>query len=107
MFDRLRKYYEGGLNWLEWFGSILAQRLRIESSLIRLFVTINSLEKKRDALMKNIGEQVFNMRNEPITDIYNVKEIRDNIKEIEELNLLISKTKKEAQEFNSMDSGTE
>jgi uncharacterized protein Yka (UPF0111/DUF47 family) len=103
MISKLRKNYDRGIEWLKWFGAILSERLRIETSLIRLFVTINSLEKKRDALMKNIGEQVFNMRNEPVVDIYNVKEIRDNIKEIEELNLRILKTKKEAGDIDSME----
>ncbi|MBF0473040.1 MAG: hypothetical protein HQK93_04820 [Nitrospirae bacterium] len=107
MFTKLRKDFERGNVWLKWFGGVLSERLRIESSLLRIFVTVNSLENKRDLLMKDIGEQIFNMRNEPITDIYNVKVIRDNIKGIEELNLLISKTKKEAAEFNSIDIDSE
>lgn len=105
MLNKLRKNYERGIAWLKWFGAVLSERLRIETSLLRIFVTINGLEKKRDTFMKDIGEQVFNMRNEPVTDIYNVKEIRDNIREIEELNLRISKIKKEASDISSMDLG--
>jgi len=102
MWSRLKESFDKGVKKIQWFSSLLSERLRIEISLLRLFGKIEVLEKRRSEIMKSIGEKVFEMRENTPADIYKQKGIMNSLKELEEINKQIEGIKREAEDISSV-----
>ncbi len=102
MWSRLKKSFDNGMKKIQWFSSLLSERLRIEISLFKLAGKIEGLEKRKSEIMKSIGEKVFEMRQNPAADIYSQKEIRVSIKELEEVEKQIEEIKNQAEDISSL-----
>ncbi len=100
MWIKIKQNFRYGIDKLKWFAALLSERLRIEISLFRIFGRIEKLERRQAEIMNSIGEYIYEIRLQPIIDVYNQKEVRDYIKEIEEIESEIEKIKGEAREIS-------
>jgi seryl-tRNA synthetase len=103
MYTQLKNDLEEGLNKIKWFAGLLSERVRIELTVFRLLYRAEELKKKRDVLLKKIGEEVYQMHNtekglHPSTDVVNI------IKEIEALEPQIKQAVDKAAEISRMTS---
>ena len=60
--ESLRKSLGAGLQKVRWYAGVLGDRFRVEAAVIKLMSESHDLQRKRDALLKQIGERVFDLR---------------------------------------------
>jgi len=101
MVRRLKDNFDRGIEKIKWFSSLLSERLRIEYVVIKLLFQSDMLEKKKDELLKKIGQRVLEMKEHIDRQISRDKVIADALSEIEKINNEIDITKKKASEISS------
>lgn len=99
MFSRIKKDFDEGIERIKWFSSLLSERIRIEITVFKLLYKSEELKKRRDELMRKIGEEVYEMRGKE-KNIYTNKEVMDAIKELETLEPEIKETIERASEIS-------
>lgn len=99
MFDKIKKDFNEGIERIKWFSSILSERIRVEIMVFKLLYKSEELKKRRDELMRKIGEEVYAMRGKE-KNIYSNKDILNAIKEIEALEPEIKETIEKASEIS-------
>ncbi|MBF0558316.1 MAG: hypothetical protein HQL08_06010 [Nitrospirae bacterium] len=101
MLTRVKKDFENGLQKVKWFSALLSERVRIEVTIFKLLYKSDELKKKKDDLLKNIGEEVYAMRGKE-TNVYNSKEVRAAIKSIEAIEPEIRETMDKASDISKI-----
>jgi seryl-tRNA synthetase len=91
MYVKLKNDIEEGIGSIRWFASLLAERVRIELAVFRLTCQSEEFKKKRNALFKQIGEEVYRARNSD-KGISSNRQIADAIRELESLEPKIKET---------------
>jgi predicted transcriptional regulator len=101
MLKRLKNNFDSGIEKVRWFSSLLSERLKIEYLVMKLLYQSEQLEKRRDELMKTIGQRVYDLKGH--SDRYILKDmvIIEALSEIEKINSEIDLTKKKASEISS------
>jgi seryl-tRNA synthetase len=98
---RLRNNFEDGIEKIKWFASLLSDRLKIELSVMKLLHESEQMEKKRDELVKKIGQRVLEMREHAERQVLKDSVIMDTMNEIEKIDQEIEETRKKASEISS------
>ena len=80
---------------------MLSDRLKIELSVMKLLYESEQMEKKRDELMKKIGQRVLEMREHADRQVLKDRVIMDTMSEIEKIDQEIEQTRKKASEISS------
>jgi hypothetical protein len=62
MWKKIRDSLDEGIEKIKWFSALLNERLKVEISLIKLIYRSSEIEKRRDAILKAIGERVVELR---------------------------------------------
>ncbi len=62
MLKRLKNNFDGGVEKLKWFASMLSDRIKVELSVFKLLYRSEQMEKERDELMKTIGQRAYEMK---------------------------------------------
>jgi len=99
MYTRIKNDLDEGLNKVKWFARLLSERIRIELTVFRLLHKSEELKKKRDIMIKKIGEEAYRM-NKSDKGINPSKDMLDAIKEIDALEPLIKETVDKAAEIS-------
>jgi seryl-tRNA synthetase len=98
---RLRNNFEDGIEKIKWFASLLSDRLKIELSVMKLLHESEQMEKKRDELVKKIGQRVMEMREHAERQVLKDSVIMDTMNQIEKIDQEIEETRKKASEISS------
>jgi predicted transcriptional regulator len=98
---RLRNNFEDGIEKIKWFASLLSDRLKIELSVMKLLRESEQMEKKRDELVKKIGQRVLEMREHAERQVLKDSVIMDTMNQIEKIDQEIGETRKKASEISS------
>jgi hypothetical protein len=101
MVRRLKDNFDRGIEKIKWFSSLFSERLRIEYVVIKLLFQSDSLEKKKDDLLKKIGQRVLEMKEHIDKQTLRDRVIAEALSEIEKINNEIDITKKKASEISS------
>jgi hypothetical protein len=100
MVRRLKDNFDRGIEKIKWFSSLLSERLRIEYVVIKLLFQSDRMEKKKDELLKKIGQRVLEMKEHIDKQILRDRVIAEALSEIEKINNEIDITKKKASEIS-------
>lgn len=101
MFSRVKKDLEGGIEKVKWFSSLLSERIRIEITIFKLLYKSEELKKQQDKLLREIGEKVYEMREES-KNIYANKDVVSAIKELDALEPEIRETLEKASDISKI-----
>lgn len=101
LWERLRKNAEEGIESVKRGASILAERARVEASLVRIRFEIGKLEKRLSTLYQKIGERIYNLTAKKEKNILKDSEILETLEEIARLKEDIDKLKREARLISS------
>ncbi|MBM4140554.1 MAG: hypothetical protein FJ242_03540 [Nitrospira sp.] len=103
MFKRLKDSFDGGIDKIKWFSSLFSDRLKIEYSVMKLLYQSDQMEKKKEYLMRTIGQRVFELKG--YSDRYILKDdiIVEALHEIEKINSEIEEIKKKASEMSKVE----
>jgi hypothetical protein len=103
MLKRLKENFEGGIEKIKWFSSLLSERLKVEISLIRLLYQSEQMEKKRDELLKKIGERAYELREHTEAHILKDSAVAETLSEIGKINEEIESTRIKASEISRLE----
>lgn len=101
MLETIKKDFEEAIERIKWFASLLSERVRVEIMVFKLLYKSEELKKRKDELLKKIGEEVYELR-EKEKNIYANKKVMDAIKELETLEPEIKETVERASEISKI-----
>jgi hypothetical protein len=101
MWKRLKNNFDSGIEKIRWFSSLFSERLKIEYLVMKLLYQSEQMERKRDELMKTIGQRVYELKGYPDRYILKDSIVIEAVSEIEKINSKIDLTKKKASEISS------
>ncbi len=101
MWKKLKNSFDRGIEKIKWFSIVISDRLKIELAVMKLLYQTEQMNKKRDELMKTIGQRVYELKEHPDKYILKDKVIGDALTELEKINTEIESTKKKAAEISS------
>jgi predicted transcriptional regulator len=101
MWRKLKENFDRGIEKIKWFSTLLSDRLKIEYSVMKLLYQSEQMKKRRDELMKTIGQRIYELKGHPDRYILKDKVIADALSELEGINSEIESTKKKASEISS------
>jgi hypothetical protein len=102
MLKRIKENFDSGIEKIKWFSSLLSDRLKVEYSVMKLFYQSEKMEKKKDDLMRKIGQRVYELREYSERHIMKDNAITEALSELEKINSEIESTKKKASEISSV-----
>lgn len=101
MWKKLKDNFERGIEKMKWFSILLSDRLKIEYSVTKLLYQSEQMQKKRDELMKTIGQRIYELKGHSDRYILKDRVIADALSELEKISSEIESTKKKASEISS------
>lgn len=103
MWKKVKDNLDSGVETVRRFSSLLNERMKIEVSLFKLFYRSSEMEKKKAALMKTIGERVFELKGGPDKQVFRDPVIADSLKSLEEINTEIEDVRKKISEIEKVE----
>ena len=101
MLKRLKENFDSGIEKIKWFSTVLSERIKIELLVMKLLFQSEKMEKKRDELLKKIGQRVYELKGDTDRNVLKDRFITEALNEIEQINSKIDSTKKKASEISS------
>src|SRR5512140_917345 len=102
MIKRVKDNFMNGLQQVRWFSSVMAERVKVEMAVIRLLFRSDEMEKKKDLLLRTIGERVYECKGLPDKNVMRDREVVEAISEIERLDKDIEELKHRVSEISSI-----
>lgn len=101
MFQRLRENFREGLYRLKWVAIVLSERLKIEVAVIRLLYQSDEMEKSKEALLKTIGQRIYELNGNPDKNVMRDRTVLAAMDEIKKIEKNIDELKKKVSEMSS------
>jgi seryl-tRNA synthetase len=101
MLSKVKEDFENGIKKVKWFSELLSDRVRIEIAIFKLLYKSEELRKKKYELLRQIGEEVYEMRGKD-KNVYDIKEVMAAIKAIESLEPEIKETMEKVADINKL-----
>ena len=102
MLKKLYEKFKRGIEKIKWFASLFSERLKIEISVIRLLYRSNEMNRKRDELLKTIGQRVFDLKGHSENNVLKDSVIVEATAEIEKLVNDMEELKQKASDISSV-----
>lgn len=103
MWKRIKENLESGVEKVKWFSSLLNERVRVEISLFNLLHQSADMEKRRTALMKTIGERVFELRHAHEKQLLRDPAVLEALNNLERLDAEIEDVRKKVSEIGKIE----
>ncbi|OGW40618.1 MAG: hypothetical protein A2Y97_05190 [Nitrospirae bacterium RBG_13_39_12] len=103
MLKRLKNNFDTGIEKIKWFSSLISERVKVEYSVMKLFYHSENMSKKRDELIKIIGQRVYDLKGHSDRQVLKDNVILEALKEIETINNEIDLTRKKASEISRIE----
>jgi ArsR family metal-binding transcriptional regulator len=101
----LKKVYENlrkGTEKIKWFATLFSERMNIEIAIFKLLYQSEEMSKKREALLKTIGERVVELKGHTEKNISRDSDIAGALEEIEKIDKNINDLKYKASEISKV-----
>ncbi|MCI0468726.1 MAG: hypothetical protein L0Y62_01510 [Nitrospirae bacterium] len=102
MLSAVKNDIEKAFKSIKWFSSMLSERIRVEIATFRLLYKTEELKKRKEELLRKIGEEAFKSRDRD-RNIFVIPEIIESIKELESIEQEIGQTIKAASEMGNIE----
>lgn len=103
MLKRIKDSFDAGVERIKWVSSLVSERTKVELSVMKLLYQSDQLEKRRDDLMRAIGNRVIELKDYPDRQILKDQIIADALAEIEKISLEIDLTRKKASDISTIE----
>ena len=100
MLGRINENFRQGVSKVKWFATLFSERVNVEIAVFKLLHQSDEMTKKREALLRAIGEQVVAMKDHPEKSVFKDSVVADAIQEIEKIDRNIEDLKKKAGEIS-------
>ena len=100
MFGKIYENFRQGLHKIKWFATLFSERLNIELAVFKLLHQSDEMTKKRETLLRTIGEQVVAMKDHPEKNVFKDSIVVVALQEIEKIDKNIEDLKQKAGEIS-------
>jgi hypothetical protein len=100
---KLKESFDSGVEKVKGMASLLSERFKVEAAVIKLLREAGALEKKRESLVKAIGERVFDLRGRGGINVYEDGIVKETLGELEKLDAEITEIKRRASEIGKVE----
>jgi hypothetical protein len=100
MLKRLKTNFDRGIEKIKWFSTVFSERIKIELLVMKLLFQSDKMEKKRDELLRKIGQRVYELKGNSERHVLKDRFIAEALNEIEQINSELESTKKKASEIS-------
>ncbi|HSW64522.1 MAG TPA: hypothetical protein VLH56_14635 [Dissulfurispiraceae bacterium] len=101
MIGKIKQDYDTGLEKIHWFAQLFAERVQVELSVFKLLYRSEELKRRKNELLKQIGEEVYALRGKDRPMLAN-KDVAAALREIEQLEPEIQATIEKASEISKI-----
>jgi hypothetical protein len=99
MLKRLYDKFRAGIERIKWFAALFSERLKIEIAIFQLLYKSEEMEKRRDALLRTIGQRVVELKGHG-DKITRDSAVSDALEEIEKIDRNITDLRLKANEIS-------
>lgn len=101
MYTRIKQDLDAGLEKFRWFATLFSERVRIELSVFHLLYQTEEMKRRKNELLRQVGEEVYAMRGKD-KNIYANADVAAALREIEQLEPEIQSTLDKASEISKI-----
>jgi seryl-tRNA synthetase len=101
MLSELKRDVENALEKIKWFATLLSERINVEIMVFRLLYKSEKLKKRREDLFRQIGEEIYKMKDRDKIVHIN-KNIIDALKELDNIEPQIKENVEKASEISKI-----
>ena len=91
---------KNGIGKIKWFATLFSERMNIEIAIFKLLYQSDEMAKKREVLLKTIGERVIELKGHSEKNIFRDSDIAGALEEIEKLDKNINDLKSKASDIS-------
>ena len=91
---------KNGIGKIKWFATLFSERMNIEIAIFKLLYQSDEMAKKREVLLKIIGERVIELKGHAEKNIFRDSDIAGALEEIEKLDKNINDLKGKASDIS-------
>jgi ArsR family metal-binding transcriptional regulator len=99
----LKNVYENirnGVEKIKWFATLLSERMNIEIAVFKLLYQSDEMTKKREVLLKTIGERVVELKGHGDKIVFRDTDVSEALEEIEKIDKNIEDLRHKASEIS-------
>ncbi len=100
MFRNVYENFGKGLEKIKWFATLFSERVHMEIAVFKLLYQSDEMAKKRDELIKTIGERAVEMKGQGEKNIFRDSVVAGAMEEIEKIDRNIDELKQKAGEIS-------
>jgi hypothetical protein len=100
MLSNVSENFRKGIEKIKWFATLFSERMNIEIAVFKLLYQSAEMTRKRDALLKTIGEQVVAMKDRQEKSIFRDSVVSGALEEIEKIDKNIEDLRQKAGEIS-------
>ena len=101
--DMLKKIYENfrkGIEKIKWFATLFSERMNIEIAVFKLLYQSDEMKRKREALLRTVGERVLELKGHAEKNVYRDSVIAEALEEVESIGKNIDDLKQKAADIS-------
>jgi len=100
MLKNVYENFKKGIEKIQWFATLFSERMNIEIAIFKLLYQSDEMSKKRDALLRTIGERVVELKGHSEKNIFRDSDVSVALEEIEKIDKNINELKYKASEIS-------
>lgn len=102
MVKNLKDNFQKGIAKIRLFAFYFSERLKIEVAVMKLLFQSDEISKKKDEILKTIGQRVLDMKDQGDKDILKDKQVLEALEEIAKVEKDITDLKARIQELSKV-----
>jgi seryl-tRNA synthetase len=99
----IKNWFKAGLRRLQWFFSLLGERLKVEFALLKTLNELDKLNHKKKDILERIGQRVVELYDYTGDNIFNDKELRELLEELKKTEEEITSLRDQADEISRVE----
>ena len=102
MINKVKDSFNTGLMRVKWIATIVAERTKAETSVVKLLYESSKLESKMDDLYRDIGKRVIELKEKGEKEVYQDFIIQQALNEVKDLRDAVKDYGKQAKNINKL-----
>jgi|Deesub1362B_J571_1020462.scaffolds.fasta_scaffold00036_67 hypothetical protein len=99
----IKNWFKAGLRRLQWFFSLLGERLKVEFALIKTLNELDKLNHKKKDILERIGKRVVELYDYTGDNLFNDSELKGLLEELKRTEEKIASLKDQADEISRVE----
>lgn len=102
MINKVKDSFNTGLMRVKWIATLVAERTKAETSVVKLLYESSKLESKIDNLYRDIGKRVIELKEKGEKEVYQDFIVQQALHEVKDLRDAVKDYGKQAKNINKL-----